>query len=56
MAKMNYAKMTRDRRSASSYYEEKRYESAKDAHLRALRKAWALWKTGKGPKPNWNNG
>lgn len=51
MAKMNYEKIKReDALKRRGPYSENDYK----AHHRALRKAWALWKQGRGPKPVWN--
>lgn len=50
MGKMNYAKAAKAKKLSDDFWQEK----DKLAHKKALRKAWALWKAGKGPKPVWN--
>lgn len=50
MSRMNYSKANQMKKIR----EDSNEDYAKDAHKRALKKAWALWKQGKGPKPVWS--
>lgn len=52
MGKMNFAKLSKK----DSLRKEGSGTISKRLHMQALRKAYALWKRGLGPKPVWDEG